>query len=259
MKIPLKASLAILLLLASCKTNTPSPIAPTPEPEATNTLVSSPTQIPLSSAIELSDIPWEDRSIFSSYLISEEKDILDDLEGRTVYHIEVTIPDDMINLTGHQDVLYTNLEDQALDEIYFRLYPNIFSGEASLSSITLNGEEVIPAYELAESAARLTFPEPLQPKESVVIGMDFKVRVPTEASGNYGLFGYIDGILVLHKFYPVIPVYDDEGWNVEIPPTHGDVSYFDASFYIVQVTAPEDLIVATSGVEVERALMGSSK
>jgi hypothetical protein len=48
--------------------------------------------------------------------------------------------------------------------------------------------------------------------------MDFQVDVPTEMGGNYNLFGYNSGVLALDKFYPVIPVYDDEGWNVEIPP-----------------------------------------
>jgi aminopeptidase N len=165
----------------------------------------------------------------------------------------------LINLSGHQEVLYTNLEDKPLEEIYFRLYPNIFAGEASLSSVTLNGEEITPDYELARSAVRLVLADALAPGESTVIGMDFNIEMPTEGSGNYGLFGYIDGILVLHKFYPVIPVYDDEGWNVEIPPPSGDVSYFDASFYLVQVTAPEDLILAASGVEIERFTDGEQQ
>jgi len=260
----IKANLVIILLfLASCKTSTPSPIAPTTEPdlipEASSTVDSSITETPLSSALKLSSFSWEDRMIFSTNLISEEQDVLNELEGKTVYHLELFIPDDMINLTGHQEVIYTNLEEQALDEIYFRLYPNIFSGKASLSSVTLNGDEVTPKYELADSAARLILSEALEPGESVVIGMDFNVQVPTEGSGNYGLFGYIDGILVLHKFYPVIPVYDDEGWNVEIPPEHGDVSYFDASFYLVQVTAPKKLVLTASGVEIQRITDGTQQ
>ena len=85
--------------------------------------------------------------------------------------------------------------------------------------------------------------------------MDFEVSVPREMGGNYGLFGYFDGFLVLDEFYPVIPVYDDEGWNVEIPPDHGDVTYLDASFYLVRVTAPRELMVIASGVEVSLFLV----
>jgi aminopeptidase N len=79
--------------------------------------------------------------------------------------------------------------------------------------------------------------------------MDFEVKVPREMGGNYGLFGYFDDVLVLDEFYPVIPVYDEEGWNVEVPPPNGDVTYFDASFYVVRVTAPSKLVVVSSGVE----------
>jgi aminopeptidase N len=86
----------------------------------------------------------------------------------------------------------------------------------------------------------------------VVIELDFQAEVPREMGGNYGLFGYFDEILVLDEFYPAIPVYDDEGWNVEIPPAAGDLTYYDASFYVVQVTAPPRLKVIASGTEVAR-------
>jgi hypothetical protein len=248
----------LLFLIASCKPSTETSIPPAPsattgeKPEPTS-VVQTPThgeeQV---SASNIQTFPWDDRSIFSANLISDEQEILGNLEGKTVYHIELVIHDDMTHLSGHQEVLYTNLEEEPLNSIYFRLYPNIFGGKASLSLVTVDGFEVEPQFELENSAARLPLPDPLQPGEDVVITMDFTVEVPREAGGNYGLFGYIDGILVLHKFYPVIPVYDDEGWNVEIPPPYGDVSYFDASFYLVQVTAPERLILATSGIEVER-------
>jgi aminopeptidase N len=57
---------------------------------------------------------------------------------------------------------------------------------------------------------------------------------------------------VLDEYYPVIPVYDDEGWNVKVPPPNGDVTYFEASFYVVRVTAPAKLTVVASGAEVGR-------
>jgi hypothetical protein len=251
----------LLLSLAACKSSTGTSIPPNPtatteeKPEPTKDAQILTPEGEGSSASNIQDIPWDDRSFFSANLISDEQDILGKLEGKSVYHIELVVPDDITHLSGHQEVFYTNTEEEPLEEVYFRLYPNIFAGKASLSSITVDGLEVEPKYELADSAARLSLPDPLQPGENIVIAMDFTVEVPTEGSGNYGLFGYIDSVLVLHKFYPVIPVYDDEGWNVEIPPTHGDVSYFDASFYIVQVTAPEKLVLTASGTEVERVLV----
>jgi aminopeptidase N len=48
----------------------------------------------------------------------------------------------------------------------------------------------------------------------------------------------------------MICVYDDEGWNAEIPSQNGDLTYTDASFYIVRITAPKALTMVTSGQRV---------
>jgi aminopeptidase N len=112
-------------------------------------------------------------------------------------------------------------------------------------------------YELLDSAVHLPLSQPLNPGDQVIVGMDYSVEIPPEMSGNYGLFGYIDGTLVLHHIYPVIPVYDDEGWNVEIPPLQGDVSYYDASFYLVRVNAPASMVMAASGSEFDRTTEGN--
>jgi len=256
--------LLILLSLTSCRSSTPkSPVDSTgviDEPLVVTEPAQSPTNgTSPSTQFNFDQISWDDRSIFTTNLITTEQSILSDLKGTTIYHIQLVIPEDMIHLSGHEEVLYTNMEKEPLEDIYFRLYPNIFSGEASLSAITIDGIEIEPQYELLNSAVRLTFPDPLQPQESASIAMDFMVEVPTVGSGNYGLFGYIDGVLVLHMFYPAIPVYDDEGWNVEIPPMHGDVNYFDTSFYLVQIVAPEDLIIAASGVEINKEVEGDQQ
>jgi hypothetical protein len=262
MKTMTKLLLILLLLsMTACKPNTATSISMGPtttiavKPVPTKVIQTATPEEAVTIAPDLNELPWDDRSIFSPNLIASEQQILQSLEGKSVYHIELEIPDDITHLSGHEEVQYSNLEEEPLESIYFRLYPNIFAGEATLSSIMVDDVEVEPQYELADSAARLPLPDPLQPGEKIIISMDFSVRVPLEGSGNYGLFGYINGILVLHKFYPVIPVYDDEGWNVEIPPPYGDVSYFDTSFYIVQVTAPENLVIATSGIEIDKEMM----
>jgi aminopeptidase N len=48
----------------------------------------------------------------------------------------------------------------------------------------------------------------------------------------------------------MIAVYDNEGWSAEIPPQNGDVTYADASFYIVRIIAPRGLTLVTSGREI---------
>ena len=70
-------------------------------------------------------------------------------------------------------------------------------------------------------------------------------------SGNYGLFGYIDNILVLDGFYPAIPVYNEDGWHYGWLPPNSDTTFQDVSYYLVTVTAPKDLVIISSGVTVD--------
>jgi hypothetical protein len=193
---------------------------------------------------------WDDYTFFHEGLITSEQGALNSLSGAPVYHIDLHISDDYLFLQGHEEVFYTNEETEPLLNVYFRLFPNISGGETTVSWVKVDNQDVEPVYEYEESSLRIPLPVELLPGDKVIIEMDFTVEVAQEMGGNYGLFGYFDNILVLDGFYPVIPVYDDEGWNVEVPPTHGDVTYCDASFYLVRVTAPVNLKVVTSGIEI---------
>jgi len=55
----------------------------------------------------------------------------------------------------------------------------------------------------------------------------------------------------------MIAVFDDEGWNAEIPPQSGDVTYADMSFFIVKVEAPKNVTLVGSGREISRGENGS--
>ena len=253
----------VLILITGCgkaqstatlipPTDTPVPPTPTDTP-----VPPTATSAPTPTAPQPLDTTWDDRAIFRDGLIDAEQEALDRLPGASVYHIDLQIPDDFLLLEGHEEVRYTNQEGEPLDEVYFRLFPNIAGGAATVSAVQVDGLDVEPVYELQDSALRVPLPTALQPGERAVIQMDFEVEVAQEMGGNYGLFGYFDGVLVLDEFYPVIPVYDDAdtrhpGWNVEVPSRNGDVTYYDASFYLVRVTAPASLTVVASGIQVGR-------
>jgi aminopeptidase N len=245
--------------LAACSVSTP-PEEPTAAPASSPvpTSIVAPTAVPESSPASTSiaphpfDIAWDDRAIFGGGLTDAEQGALDQVPDATVYHIDLQIPADFLVLEGREEVRYTNREDEPLNEIYFRLFPNAAGGEATVSAVKVDGQDIEPAYEFENSAVRVPLTVALQPGEQIVVQMDFAVEVPREMGGNYGLFGYFDDVLVLDEFYPVIPVYDDEGWNVEVPPPNADVTHFDASLYLVRVTSPAELTVVASGVEVGR-------
>ncbi len=234
-------ALAALGFLAGCGLlpgSTPPPPTAVPDPD-----VPAPT---------LFDQPWADRAIFEADLRDEQRGVLEALPEATVYHLKLELHDSLTELDAEQELLFTNQETVALDAVYLRLFPNISGGATDLLAAAVNGQAVEPGYELERSVLRLPLGEPLGPGERVVIRLSYRVRVPEGVGGNYGILGYTDEILALAHIYPMVAVYDDEGWNLEIPPDIGDLVYADSSFYVVQVTAPPDLVLATSGVEIER-------
>jgi aminopeptidase N len=72
---------------------------------------------------------------------------------------------------------------------------------------------------------------------------------------NYGVQAYTEGVLALAHFYPMLEVFDESGWNAEIPPPAGDVSYADASSFVVQIDAPAGLTIIGTGVETARSVV----
>lgn len=226
--------LSLSLLLVSCsifkpaETHVPTPTTP-PDPLKT---------------------PWEDRSLFKSGLVASEQTSLDELKGASVYHLEFAINDDLYHITGTEEVRYTNTEKVPLGEIHFRLFPNILGGEMSVSNVTVNGQSVSPNYDLQNSLMIVALVRSIDPGQTIILKMDYSVTVPKSVELNYGVLAYFEDVLTLAHAYPMICVYDDEGWNAEIPPQDGDVTYGDAAFYIVRVTAPKGLTLVTSGREI---------
>ena len=199
------------------------------------------------SAPDLFETSWEDRSLFQSGLIASEQSVLNELPHASVYHIEFRISEDVYHIDGAQEVRYTNAEDAALDQVYLRLFPNILGGAMTVSGLTVDGQSITPGLELQNSLLIVPFPTPLAPGQSAVLQMEFAIAVPQTVELNYGVLSYFDGVLTLAHSYPMIAVYDDEGWNSEIPPQNGDITYADSSFFLVKVTAPKDLMLVTSG------------
>jgi len=201
------------------------------------------------------DVNWEDREIFKAGLTKSAAEILDELPQASSYYISLEIPQDLVpTIKGHQIVRYFNAEEEDLTEIYFRLFPNFQGGQMEVTNLSVEGSAMTASYESNGTALLMDLNDPLAPGDSVVVEMDFELGIPTEMGGNYGLFGYFEDVLVLDSFYPIIPAYDDSGWYKRFPQPNGDLTYNDASFYVVQVEAPADLVLASSGVIVNQEI-----
>jgi len=237
------------------------------EPELAGRLIDWLDQTTRSSVAEegnqgatvLLGLDWDDRSPFRPGLIDAEVDVLDQLPGASVYQMDLAIAPDLRSVSGQQEVRYTNQEDVALQEIYFHLFPNLLGGSIEVSDLTVDGQPAEAEYQAQNAVMRVPLATPLAPGEQAIIRMNFEVEVPTEGGSNYGVFATIDDVLALAHFYPQIAVYDDEGWNIDVPPPNADVTYADSSFYLVQVTAPAEQVIVTSGIEIGDSTAGAEQ
>jgi aminopeptidase N len=170
----------------------------------------------------------------------------------TRYAIDVDIYPEEGMFRGTALVRYTNHENEPLSEVVFRLLPNTpgYGGALAVPAVTVDGQETRTQSQLAESALFVPLKETLGPGASVEIGLTFEGTLPTDGSSGYAQYGFIDGILALPNFYPMIPVYDDEGWNVELAPPYGDATFSDTALYALRITLPSKMRLAVSGVTV---------
>ena len=246
-----KALALLALMMASVVACNQPALQVTPvKPAATQEPAPASTAAP--SVRQPFDGKWDDRAVFEAGLTRAERKALAQLPGASIYHIDLQIADDLASLQGRQQVRYTNQESKPLDAIYFQLFPTMYGGKSAVSAVKVDGQEAQAVYESRDSTVKVPLPAPLQPGKQVVVQMEFKVSLPREMGGSYGLFGYLDGILVLDGFYPAIPAYDDAGWHAGALPPNADSTYMDASFYLVRVTAPARLTLAASGIEINR-------
>lgn len=227
----------------------PSPVAGTPATAHTPVPVSPPP-----TPVSIPVVDMEDLSIYQPALKPEFVADVQLVPNASRYFIQVALePDQPATLSGWQQVRYTNTEMTPLDALYFRLYPNLpgYGGSMIVDEVALDGEPVEPVLEAGNSALRVRLDPPLAVGDSVDVRLWFRETLPTDTSAGYGLYAYADGVYALAGFYPTIPVYDDEGWNVEVAPPYGDATFTDVAFYQVHLTVPDELVVVTSGSTIE--------
>lgn len=186
---------------------------------------------------------------------------LPDLKGAPRYTIDLSVNPDMRTFDGYARVEYTNSEDTPLDQVYFRLLPNgggsYGDGSLNVSQVLVDGKSIKADLSLSDSVLNIPLQPALDASESVQIELEFSGQVPANFGGTngpagYGIFNFSDGVLSLANWYPILAVYDEQGWNLDPVSSIGDSVYSDMAYYTVNLTAPGELLVASTGVEIER-------
>jgi hypothetical protein len=232
----------------------PSPVPPSPtsSPATAEPAIAAPI-------IPTSEVDFADLTPYRQAMLPQYGADVDTVAamGATRYSLEVALelpPDELPGsagalLKGVEQIRYTNTEAVPLAEIYFRLYPNLsgYDGKMTVETVMVDGQLVQPELQADNSALRVPLAQPLTPGAVTDINLIYQADVPAQTRQGYNIFSASENTIALAGFYPTIAVYDETGWNIEIPPSYGDATYLDTSLYRVELTVPEPLVVAASG------------
>ncbi len=183
--------------------------------------------------------------------------------GLNHYQISLALDYPKPAFKGTLQFTMTNREVVPLDQLYFRLIPNggrsYGDGSLTVTETQLNGAPVETRLSKENTVLEIPLDVALQPGEQAMLNFDFSGSVPENYGSDptgYGIYNQTDGVLALAGWYPILAVYDEDGWNLDMPSAIGDSVYSDSASYSVEVTAPQDLVIAASGSQVERTADG---
>ena len=173
------------------------------------------------------------------------------------YRLTVTLDPDKASYQGTLNLEYTNQEDSALGSLFFRLFPNggksYGGGKLAISRVDSQTREISgTSLSVQDSVLEVEFLEPLQSGEMVDLLLEFTGNIPRDfEGGGYGIFNSTETTVTLSGWYPLLAVYDQEGWNLDPVSGIGDSVYSDMAYYEVAVSVPAGWTVIGTGGLVE--------
>ncbi len=182
-------------------------------------------------------------------------------QQRADYSLAAVLDPEKNLLSGKGTVTYYNNSPDTLTTIVWHLYQNIFRKDSSprknneqslrastvsdgitVSALAIGGVSVSPSVD--ETLMETLLPQPLLPKTSVTITMEWSYDIPNDPDLRTGRDGDDFGIC---QWYPQIAVYDDlRGWN-RTPYLGIAEFYTEFGDWNVEITLPKHFIVASTG------------
>lgn len=190
-------------------------------------------------------------------------------------------PLELATITGTQELHFVNATGAPLEELYLRLYPNLRQygdGRMVVGDITVDGVPIVPeppplfsvpgATPAVTSDAgsgdlillRLPLHTTLPATGTATVRMAFTTTVPMASPDGSGLFAYTTetGTWALAHWFPILAGYDPvSGWELEPPADWSDPVFSNTALFDVTLTAPPDLVLVTTGVQVAASTQGA--
>ena len=205
----------------------------------------------------LFDTAWEFPEPYQHNLIGSEQDALALLKVAPIYHIELSISPTLTHIEGQQQLRYINKTNHTLDSLYFRLLPNLGDSILTVTETRVNGRLAATTH-TDPATLELTLPQPLPPDKTAVIHMNFNLQVGQERDPFEGSVGLSNRNLSLAHFHPTLAARHNDDWYLQ-NPIYGEGSFADTSFYQVQITAPAEMTLITSGIEIRHRIEGQKQ
>lgn len=215
-------------------------------------------------------------SLFSACSCSSLNAISKEL---TNYNLVLSFDDDTKTLTGEQSINYINSTQTVLNEVWFHLYPNAFSSEATIKPVSnLYKEKAYPngedyggievtsvKVENVEQDVVITLPDnetlivklsdELFPDDRVNIKINYSVLLPN----CLHRFGYGDNTYNFGNFYPVACVYENGSFKTDAYGNNGDPFYSEMANYNVTIIYDEEFTLASSGKQLNTTIQDAKK
>jgi hypothetical protein len=239
--------------------NGATPGLPTASPPAARTPAPSPT-VAITPAISPEVITPETQQV------------------QNTYDIAIQLDTQANTLTCAQQITYINDTGVTLSELYFHLYPNVYSdinkapiggldafktyphgyspSQMNITRVTIGSAAC--AYTLTgerNDIMKVVLDNMLAPDGELTIDIRYSLILP-HSRGRlcYDEIGY-----TLTDFFPQLAVYGDDGWDTRPFAGIGDAFYSDVDNYRVAVTAPHGYTIASSGVITSETENGDQK
>jgi hypothetical protein len=195
-------------------------------------------------------------------------------------------------LRGTEEIVWTNPSREAVPDMLLHLYWNAFKNEDSaflreaaaesgarrgeapengqwgwvdITDIRLaDGSDLKPGLGFVtpdgpenpddQTVARVLFPTPVEPGESVRLRLEFRSKIPRTVARS----GYYRDSFFIAQWYPKPGVYEEgRGWNAH---AYHESSEFFADFadFVVHITVPSRFVVGSSGKQTDSLIDGST-
>jgi hypothetical protein len=185
------------------------------------------------------------------------------------YSIDVALDDQKHELSGREELSYTNNSPQALAFIWFHLWPNAYRDNSTAFArhelrngsrkfefarpaergfidgldFKVNGQPAKLEYDPANpDVARLLLPQPLAAGATATISTPFHVKLP----GSFSRLGHVGQSYQISQWYPKPAVYDRKGWHQMPYLTQGEF-YSEFGSFDVTITLPANYTVGATG------------